>query len=184
MSSTVFLYRLRWARLTYLCMATMLRVHIEYTNTAFPVHHRMHYIIRYHMLHLLYRSCSQKNQAEELKSLKTTSLCYSNAKSTPKILLTFSKVEKTKVENFDFVPLLSSFFFFLLPQNKSKVYGLCEGLTYQTTALLTCYKPTCFELHVSYKWRLMAWKLSLSGLVFSYVLFLAFYQIIVWTWHV
>ena len=38
------------------------------------------------------------------------SLCYSNAKSTLKVLLTFNNVEKTKLENFDFVHLLTSFF--------------------------------------------------------------------------
>ena len=45
------------------------------------------------------------------KSLQTTSLCYSIAKSTLKTPLTFSKVEKTKHKNFDFVHLLSSFSF-------------------------------------------------------------------------
>ena len=39
-----------------------------------------------------------------------TSLCFSNVKSTPEVPLTFNKVEKTKLENFDFVHL-SSFFF-------------------------------------------------------------------------
>ena len=57
----------------------------------------------------------RKMKQWELKSLQTTSLCYSNAtcKSTPKVPLTFNKLEKTKLENFDFGPLLS---FFLLPQ--------------------------------------------------------------------
>ena len=55
------------------------------------------------------------------KSLQTASLCYSNAKSTVKVPLTFNKVEKTKVENFDFVHLLSS-----STRIAQKVYGLCE----------------------------------------------------------
>ena len=42
------------------------------------------------------------------KSLQTTSFCYSNTKSTLKVPLTFNKVETTKLENFDFVYLLSS----------------------------------------------------------------------------
>ena len=60
------------------------------------------------------------------KSLQTTSLCYSIAKSTLKTPLTFSKVEKTKHENFDFVHLLSSsssfffFFFFFSIKHNSK----------------------------------------------------------------
>ena len=42
------------------------------------------------------------------KSLQTTSLGYSIAKSALKVQLTFSKVEKTKVKNVNFVHLLSS----------------------------------------------------------------------------
>ena len=39
------------------------------------------------------------------KSLQTTYLCYSNAKSTLKVPLNFNKVEKTKLEIFNFVHL-------------------------------------------------------------------------------
>ena len=56
----------------------------------------------------------KKTKQRSEKSLQTTSLCYSIAKSTLKTPLTFSKVEKTKHENFDFVHILSSSFFFLL----------------------------------------------------------------------
>ena len=59
-------------------------------------------------LYIRYRRGSQKNKAESSKNLQTTSLFHSNAKTTLTVLLTFNKVEKTKVENFDFV------FFFLL----------------------------------------------------------------------
>ena len=71
-------------------------------------------------LYIWYRSNSQKNGAEEWKSLQTTSLCYSIAKSTLKTPLTFSKVDKTKHENFDFVHLSSSFFFFFSIKHNSK----------------------------------------------------------------
>ena len=37
------------------------------------------------------------------QSLQTTSLCYSNAKSTLLVPLTFIKTKKTKQENFSFV---------------------------------------------------------------------------------
>ena len=60
-------------------------------------------------LYIRYRSNSQKTKQRSEKSLQTTSLCYSIAKSILKTPLTFSKVEKTKYENFDFVHLLSSF---------------------------------------------------------------------------
>ena len=65
-------------------------------------------------LYIRYRSNSQKNEAEEWKCFQTTSICYSFAKSSLKSLINFSKVEKTKHENFDFVHLLSSSFFFFL----------------------------------------------------------------------
>ena len=49
------------------------------------------------------------------KTLHTTctSLCYSNAKHALKVSLTFNKVEKSKHENYDFVHLHSSSFFFI-----------------------------------------------------------------------
>ena len=55
-----------------------------------------------------YCSNTQKNEAEMLKSLQTTSLCYSNAQTTPKVSVIFNKIEKTKLETFHFVLLLSS----------------------------------------------------------------------------
>ena len=55
---------------------------------------------------------------------------------------------------------------------------MCEYYAYQTTALLMETIPTCFELYVSYDWRVMAPKLSpkmhhvlvcrLLGLLFMY----------------
>ena len=54
----------------------------------------------------------KKTKQRSEKSLQTTLLCYSIAKSTLKTTLTFSKVKKTKHENFDFVSLLSSSFLF------------------------------------------------------------------------
>ena len=98
------------------------------------------------------------------KILQTTIFCYSNAKSTLKLLLTFNKVEKTKPEN----SILFLFFFFLFssssPGINGKVYGVSKYLTYQTIAVLTCYIPICFELCVSYKWWVMAQMLSISCL--------------------
>ena len=55
-------------------------------------------------------AASRKMKQMSLKSLRTIFLPYSNAKSTPKVLLTFNKVEKTKLENFNFVQFFSSFF--------------------------------------------------------------------------
>ena len=67
----------------------------------------------------------KENEAEELKSLQTTSLCQSNAKYTPKALLTFNKGGKNKLEMFNFgYPLFSSFF--LLSQAQLEKYSLCE----------------------------------------------------------
>ena len=67
----------------------------------------------------------KKTKQRSSKSLQTTctSLCYSNAKSAVKVPLTFNKVEKTKVENFDFVNLSSSFSSTRITR---KVYGVCE----------------------------------------------------------
>ena len=50
-------------------------------------------------LYIRYRSSSQNTKLRSAKTLQTTSLCYSNAKSTLKVPLTFSMVEKTKLEN-------------------------------------------------------------------------------------
>ena len=63
------------------------------------------------------------------KAYRLTSLRYSIAKYTLKTPLTFSKVEKTKHENFDFVHLLSSssffffffFFFFSIKHNSNTI---------------------------------------------------------------
>ena len=56
----------------------------------------------------MYKGNSQENEPAELKSLQTASLFYSNAKSTLKVPLTFNRVEKAKLKNFDFVHFLSS----------------------------------------------------------------------------
>ena len=78
-------------------------------------------------LYIRYRSNSQKTKQRGEKSLQTTSLCYSIAKSTLKTPLTFSKVDKTKHENFDFVHLLSSsFFLFLSSSITQELYGVCK----------------------------------------------------------
>ena len=48
----------------------------------------------------------RKTKQRSPKSLQTTSLGYSIAKSALKVQLTFSKVEKTKVKNVNFVHLV------------------------------------------------------------------------------
>ena len=72
------------------------------------------------MADIRYRCSSQKNKAEECKSLQTTSLCYSIAKSTPQVLLTFIKFQKTKHEYFNTVNFLS---FFLLLSSYSATHN-------------------------------------------------------------
>ena len=67
-------------------------------------------------LYIRYRSSSHKKTKQRSEKKLTdyiTSLFYI-AKSTLKTPLTFSKVEKTQHENFDFVHLLSSFLLLLL----------------------------------------------------------------------
>ena len=72
-------------------------------------------------LYIRYRSNFPETKQRSEKSLQTTSFCYSIAKSIRKTLLTFSKVEKTKHENFDFVHLLSLFFFFSIKHNSKTI---------------------------------------------------------------
>ena len=64
-------------------------------------------------LYIMYKSSSQKTKQRSSKRLQT------NAKSTLKIPLTFNKVEKTKLEDFNFVHLFSSSFFFARHNPKS-----------------------------------------------------------------
>ena len=59
-------------------------------------------------LYVRYRSSSPKTKHRSSKSLRTTSFYYFNAKSAPKVTLTFNKFEKIELENFDFVHLLFS----------------------------------------------------------------------------
>ena len=111
------------------------------------------------------------------KSSQATSPGYSIAKSTLKVPLTLNKVEKTKVENFGFVHLLSSSFFFSIKHN-SKTIRRVQILHIPAIALLMKIIPTCFELRASYNWRVMASKLSPTRFAFSFVRFLAFHAII------
>ena len=94
----------------------------------------------------------RKTKQRSEKSLQTTSLCYSIAISTLKTPLTFSKVEKTKHENFDFVHLLSSsssfffFFFFFFIKHNSK--------TIQCVQILNI--PNDCSAHGDYSYRFWA----------------------------
>ena len=69
-------------------------------------------------LYLRYRSNSQKTKQRSEKSLQTTSLCYSIAKSTLKTLLTFSEGQENQTCKFRFCS--SSFFFFFSIRHNSK----------------------------------------------------------------
>ena len=133
----------------------------------------------------------RKTKQRGEKSSQATSPGYSIAKSTLKVPLTLNKVEKTKVENFDFVHLLSSsssssssssffffFFFFFSIKHNSKTIRRVQILRIPAIALLMKIIPTCFELRASYDWRVMASKLSRTRFAFSFVRFLAFHAII------
>ena len=71
-----------------------------------------------------------KNKTDKCKSLQTTCtfLCYSMAKSTLQVLLTFVKFVKGKLENFTI-----AIFFLLLSSSHTcitqKLYGVCEYYT-------------------------------------------------------
>ena len=141
-------------------------------------------------LYIRYTSNSQKTKQRSEKSLQTTSLCYSIAKPTLKSTLTFSTVEKTKHENFDFVHLLSSFFFLLSSsfffsiRHNSKTVRWMQILSMPKIPLLMKIILPCFW--AVYELRLASYGLKLfqTRFGFSFVRFLAFQQIMVWAWHV
>ena len=117
------------------------------------------------------------------KSLQTTSLCYSIAKSTLKTPLTLSKVEKTKHEKFRFCS--SSFFFFPSSSMTQKTIRCVQILSIPNDCsangdysymFLSCVRATTGELWPK--------KLSQTRFAFSFVRLLAFHPIIVWAWHV
>ena len=69
-------------------------------------------------LYIMYRSSSQKTNQRSAKSVQTTvHHCFSNAKITIEVSLTFNKAEKTNLYNFNFVHLFS--FLFISPNLKS-----------------------------------------------------------------
>ena len=133
------------------------------------------------------RAAPRKKKQRSEKSLQTTSLCYSIAKSTLKTPLTFSKVEKNKHENFDFVHLLS-FFFFLLSFSFIKH----NSKTIRCVQILNIPNDCSADGDYSYMfWAVYELRLASYGLktvstrfAFSFVRFLAFHAIIVWAWHV
>ena len=59
------------------------------------------------------RAALRKPKQIEPKLLQSISLCFTIVKNAPNVMLPHSEAEETKFENFDFVVLLSSFFFFL-----------------------------------------------------------------------
>ena len=66
-------------------------------------------------------SVPRKTKQRSVKSLQTTFLSYSTAKSTPLVPLTFIKFKKTKRENFNFVYLRSSYSFFSIMQSSKTI---------------------------------------------------------------
>ena len=65
----------------------------------------------------------QKTKQRRAKTLQTASLCYSIAKSTLTVPLTFIKLETTKHENFHFLCLLSS-----SPSRITQNYMVCANI--------------------------------------------------------
>ena len=66
-------------------------------------------------LYLRYGSISEKKpQQREPKHLHTRNLCYTITKTARRVMPPRSEAEKIKLENFDFVIILSSLFFLLL----------------------------------------------------------------------
>ena len=131
---------------------------------------------------------SQKNEAEELKSLQTacTSLYYTNAIYTPKVPLPHNTFDKTKLEYFDFVHLFSSFFLYLTSSTAKtkKVYSFCI-FSISNNFLANLLLPNLLnELLVSYQYQVIILKLPLRHFAFTCVGLLAFHAIIVLAWHV
>ena len=115
----------------------------------------------------IYRNSSLKPKQRSSKSLHTTFLCYSNAKST--LSSTFNRVEKINLESsvlLIFFLLLSSFFFHR--HNRKSIWSL------QILNILSDCSANL--LHSYYFWalcevrvRVMAQKLSLSRFAFACV---------------
>ena len=80
----------------------------------------------------------RKMKQRSSKSLQTTSLCCSNAKSTVKVPLTFNEVEKTKVVNFNFLHLFSFFY----KNNSKSIWSL------QISNIPNDCLATLLELHM------------------------------------
>ena len=68
------------------------------------------------------RAAPRKMKQRSSKCLQTTSLSYSNAKSTLKVPLTFNTLEKTKHKNLNFIHLFSSSCFFLARHNSKSIW--------------------------------------------------------------
>ena len=91
------------------------RVHVEYMQDGEGS--------KWPPIHKAQEQLPEKLKQRSSKSLQTTSLCYCNAKSTLKVLLIFNKVDKTNVENLDFIHLVpsSSSSFFLAKHNSKRI---------------------------------------------------------------
>ena len=141
-------------------------------------------------LYIRYRSNSQKKTKQRSeKSLQTTSLCYSIAKFTLKTPLTFSKVEKTKHKNFDFVHLLSSssfffFFFFFSIKHNSKTIQYVQILRIPNDC--SANDDYSYMFWAVYELRLASYGLKTVSNTLRVLLrtLLSFHTIIVWARHV
>ena len=86
----------------------------------------------------------RKQQQTEPKLLQTKSLCYTIVKNAPRVLLPHSEAEKRKLENFDFVILVSSSSSLLSSSSliTQKPKGAYERSKHVKQILY--YKRTCF----------------------------------------
>ena len=85
-----------------------------------------------------HRGARTKTTAKEAIRVYTGSSSLAMHKSVARVRLAIAEVEKTNHENIDFVPLLSSFFFFLLLSRQRitrKPQGLYDHTAYQNDSL-------------------------------------------------
>ena len=83
----------------------------KYSSTSYL---RIGQVLKWPLIHTLYKQLPEKRSRGAQKAYRLFPY-HSNDISTPKVPLPFNKFEKNKLENFNFVHLLSSSFF-LPPQ--------------------------------------------------------------------
>ena len=110
-------------------------------------------------------------------------------KSTPKVLLTFNKVEKTKVENFNFVHLLSSsssssFSTFLFARRNLKSTRSMQILNIRNECIANLLHSYLFEASCDLRVSSYGLKTVPKSLLTLKHTLLAFHAIIVSAWHI